>query len=497
MSSNSQALTLNSQYGTAAHPINVDERAPLLSQNPENVLVKAIFERCIDHSPLIDNHKGSRRVALALSVISSLAANASYIPISLAMPAGPVFAAGNFLGFFKLDIWAIRGTINDILSPKGSHEIILHQRSSNNKCYTVAVIIAALAIALLSQVPVALPALDYNGALGVPSVIMLFLGGVLIPIRSLQLSINKKIRSMNCCAGEEKEQWEQLRLEMISLIDQHQGLFRQMDSPDKIAHILSLAPNSQGSEVEKVNSYISALFNPSLDAPVEESSSLLGRISGVSGVLLTISFEAALAYYTFCKVKENVLDNDALAGVLAGSVVASSVYLAGQSIVSTAQRMAAACLNLVTCKREKTLAEQLRPKLDLSLKLLGLAIDLTALGATIVIWGDFLKDNPSEKIYFEITMCLAYFLFLYTATLDMAGEVTEEIVQHRGTEDERQIIEFNADLQRLKKLIETSSLVDFGSFVTKLPLELRSKLLSKVDLRIENVERFVGKPSSV
>ena len=109
-----------------------DEREPLLvsTEVQEDLLSRVIFERCIANSVLLDPHSCARKIAFGTSVMTSLSAGASFIPVSLPLPAGALFAAANFVGFFKLDMWAIRGTIHDILGPKGEKEIVLLNRSS-------------------------------------------------------------------------------------------------------------------------------------------------------------------------------------------------------------------------------------------------------------------------------------------------------------------------------------------------------------------------------
>jgi hypothetical protein len=483
MSSN--AIALNS--GRAREPIllPVDDTTPLI--RVPNRLARAIYERCIEDADTIDRYPCGRRTALGASIIASLGANASYIPISLKLPVGPLFAIANFVGFFKLDIWAIRGTINDELGPKGEHEIVLLQRGARGKCYTIAVLASSLVVALLSQIPVALPALDYNGSLAIPSVVFLFVGGALIPIRSLQLSVNKAARLRNSGLGDVSRKVEELRLVMSSLIDQHREIFRKMGYERQLEFIESLR-QFEGAELEQTHAFALSILNPPLEDEEVPSRPISDYVAMGAGVVIALSLEAGLAYYTFEKSKLNIIDNSFVAVGFAASVVASSFYLAGRSIISMAQRMVGSLLNLLTCRIEKAIAHQLRPKMTIALKLLGMAIDLGALGATIVIWGDFLKDNLPAKLYFEITLCMAYFLFLSTATLDMIDEVIEESILNSDNKNERAIVQLNNRLKQFQSLIENSSLLDFGLFVAKLPAELKQKLLQRVNLSIEKLD---------
>ncbi len=447
---------------------------------PEDALTGAIFERCIIDAPLVDRHSCLRKIALTVSVITSLSAGASFIPISLQLPAGYLFAAANFIGFFKLDIWAIRGTIDDLLGPRSEKEIVLLDRASTGTWFKGAVIAASTVIALLSQVPVALPALDYDGSLGIPAAASLVVGGLLLPIRSLQLSISKTIRAWHSNAGEAKE-IEKLRETMGSMIDQRRDLFRTMGHAGQLEQVHRFK-NLQEEQ------FIAAALEP--PSEVQEPLGLLlsSRIARVVGVWIAGSLQTGLALYTFAKTKEHIIDSNAAAGVLAGAVVLSGVYLSGKSILDTTERITDSFFGMIRGQRENTLAEQLRPKLTRSLKLLGLAIDLGALGATTVIWGEFYQNNLPLRAYFETTLCLAYFLFLSTSTLDMVNEVVEEIVQHKGSQEEQDILELNCKLKKMQKLIEGSHASDLAVFIQQCPAQLKTSLLEKIGLSTERLD---------
>lgn len=457
------------------------------SEIQEDLLSEVVFERCIANTPPLDPHSCLRKIALATSITTSLSAGAAFIPVSLPLPAGSLFAAANFVGFFKLDMWAIRGTIHDLLGPRGEKEVVLLNRTAKGKCFTAAVMVASTAIALLSQVPVALPSLDYDGKLKIPAVICLFVGGALLPIRSLQLTIDKTIRARNASLGKTGKKLENLRMLMASMIDEHREMFRKMDRISKLEHIDCLQ-QAQGTDVERARKLIEQILEEPLETQEVQKRSLSSYFPTAAGVFIAGSLQTGLAIYTFEKTKEHIVDNDVAAGTLAGSVVLSGIYLSGLSILNTTERIAGAFLRCIKGQREKSMAEQFRPKLTQSLKLLGLLIDLGALGATTVIWGDFYKNNLPAKLYFDITLCLAYFLFLSTSTLDMVDEAVAEIVQRTGSHNERQIVQLNDQLSQIKKIIEQSSLLDFSEFLGKCSNELKVKLLDRVDLSIEMLE---------
>ena len=461
-------------------------------EHPDNgLLIRAIFENCIESQPSIDSHCIFRKVALTVSIAASLGANAAFTPISLNLPGGPFFATTNFIGFFKLDIWAIRAIIHELLGPKGDHERALISRSSQGCCYTTSVLTTSFALSLLTQVPVALPALKYDGKFKYPAVAALFAGGTLIPVSSLKQSFDHAVRARGCRTSQNEKSLEQVRSALVSAVSQYRESFVTLGIDEKLDLIEDFRQQREqgdGNEAIQVDALISSILTVPETPPPTCGSSVVKGFSTAVGGAIALSLQAGLAWYTYSTTKEYVYDDNVFAGVSAGLTVLSGSYLATQSIVGTVQRIASSSLNCITRQSKKSLAEQLRPKLTLSLKLLGLVVDLGALGATVVIWDDFTGKNLPAKIYFETTLCLAYFLFLSSASLDAVDGAIEELVQRKGTPDEQQIMLLNNQLKKLEQLIQSSSLLDFGQSLGQLSDTTRENLLLRANTTVDKIE---------
>lgn len=458
------------------------------------LVAEAIFEKCLQRSELRDPYKYARRTALTVSIVASLSANASYIPISLRLPNGAIFAISNFSAFFSLDYWAISATLNDLLGPKGKCEIVLAKHKNSNRCQLVATVTTSIAVALLSQIPIAIPSLDYDGAYKIPAFVALLAGGVLFPIRSLQLSIEQTIEMMKYSFKGVRKQVELIRKEAVALTDQYRRVFQQMEYSDKLFLIDSLKRDEEF--ISQVNSYILTVLETSINSPQSQRTPLHNRVSLVIGAWLTGSLQTALTIYTWSKTKEYLTDDNFTAGFFTTLVIGSGLYLSGKSIIETTQRMSASMINFFCRQNERTIADQLQPKLTFGIKLVGLLINGFALGPTLVIWGDFLKDHPSERLYFEISLCAAYFLLLSTATLEIAENVVEKVIQTKGDAEAQKIVLFHKGLLELQQIFSQSSLLDFSIFLTKAPATLRNYLLSKIGLSIEALDSYIKEISN-
>jgi hypothetical protein len=442
-------------------------------------LVEAIEESCIPDLALVDHHYSLRLMTLVSGIATSVISGIAYAPVSLQLPGGIFFAIANTLGFSKLSIWAIRATAQDLFGPKGNKEMALLDRNSNGNCVNIAAIATSTVIAILSQLPTALPMLDYGGQWKVPGMLCVLASGMLVPIRSLQLSINRSIQLYKKSREDTGEKLERLRTVLINAIELHQTVFRKQSLEEKEHWIASLQHNNMP------HSLIGIALHPAPAKPVTARDLRVERIAKATGLLLTGSLQTGLALYTFAKTQQYMVSSPAAAALLAGSVVLSGIYLSGQSIISTTHRIANAALSRLTHQKDDSLAEQLRPWRARVLQLMGFVIDAGSLGATVVIWGDFYQNNLPAKTYFTTALCLAYFLFLFTSTTDMIDEAIEEDVRLRGSKEEKMVISYNDQFSKMKKIIANSSAQDLALFLESCPPELRSELLVKIDGSLE------------
>ena len=483
-SSKAVTTSLNREFPFDAES---NERSVLIPR--EAYLINAILEGPIDHIPLNDPHKCARRVIETLCTLASLGANATYVPISLQLPAGLFFATGNFLAFVNLDFWAFTAIFNELLGPKREYEQLLLNQQATGKIYKTALVTAALVIALLSQVPLALPALDYDRPYEIQAVVILLVAGSFIPTRSLQISFDKSLQMRKYILRETDKKLESARSEVISLVGQYRENFRQSNRQSQLALFDALSQITHLERGDQLNSYLSQVLHPA------ESTSNPNKFckysSFVLGFCLTASLQVALTMYTWDKTKTYITDNDYAASGFVATVIGASLYLTGRSIIGTAQRIAQSTIDLLTGRRDRTLAEQIRPKLTFTLKLIGLLLNLGTLGPGIVIWGGF-YDDEKERLYFQTTICAAYFLLVSTATLDVLDSSIQDFIQWKGSPEDQSIIQLYTDLQKLEKLFEQSSLLDFSLFLTQSSENIKGMLLEKVGLSIEELRAYMA-----
>ena len=470
------------------------------SYSGEDLLKEAIYEGPIQRMDFEDPHRVARNRLKATQLTISLLANGSYFPIIL--HAGVPLAIGNFISFYALDIWAVNDTLGDALGPKREREIELIARNSQGKLYKLSLTAGCVALSLLAVTPLALPVLDYDGDIRIPGMVTVFLGGSILPLRSIQLSVNRSIQMQKCILGETGKKIEAIRSEIVSLIENYQSAFEQLDMADKLEVVKKHQAILNNEEQDQVVKYLSEVLadveKETVAAPVlsrREKFIALAKdtMQHVPGAFLAASLETALTLYTFDKAKHYITDDDFGAGIFTAITIGSGLYLNGKSIVMTTHRAACAIFKGLHGQVDKGLSDQLRLRLSVCLKALGLLINLGTIGSSLVIFGDFFKDNETKKNFFVITTAAAYFLLTATATLDIVDQIVSQIISQKGTPEEQQIVQLHQGLTKLKQLFEKSSLLDFSIFILNAPENIKTALLKKVNLSLGELEEHINK----
>jgi hypothetical protein len=480
------------ELSEATHLIN----DTLIFYHPGEKLKNCFIAICERH-PLEDPHKVARRASKASGAAISAIAKIPYVPISLKLGTvlGPISIVGNSAGFFILEYWATAGTANDFFGPKTQAEMELFHDGRTGKrrvCRTIVIISVASLIALSSQLPTALAGVEYNSRqYKIVAGLVLLVAGALIPIRSLQLSIEQiRLRVQKTVESEITK----IKAKMIVLVKETHGAFIQKSREKKVAFIRKCNEMRQlnVSVTEKTNKYTLALLQKDL-LPIGRAKQIVGAAFNYTGLAIGTAlagiFEYALGEYTFDLTKEEIWDNDIAGGAFAALAVGSTAYLFGTSIIRTTQRIFNLFGNLATGKEVRNLGWQLRPKLSFSLTAIGLLIDVCALGPTYVIWGDFYDQNEVKHQLFQKTMCASLFLLLFTSTLDIIDEIVTSSIAH-GTEEEQEILKINGEFQRLAALVEKSPSREFIGYLTNLEESTKSELLERMNVSANQLASY-------
>ena len=472
---------------------------PLLSpskKDTENIPSEDLFKRFVidltQNAPLIDDHLVARRVLNSFVALIALSVKVPFIPIAMKLGPilGPFSAAGNIGSFFLFEFWAGSGVVQDFFRPQTKSEKALLQQSrgKNNLCKEIVIISVASLIGMSAQLPGTFAGVKYNKeAYKIPAAIILLLAGTIIPIRSLQLSIEEVRKKMQHSI---ESDMIKIKNTMVALIGNAHQSFIHQSFQEKMTFIENIR---QFRDLKDVDSFLLSFIREGPKKPQTTSQrrvQALFQYTGiVTGVAFAALFEWALVQYAFCLSKEELYDNDATATVFATLTAGSTVYLYALSIIHTAKRVFTVLGNCLSRNRQKNLAFQLRPKLSFALTSLGLLTNLLGLGPVYVVWGDFYNKNTLQHTLGEVVMCGAAFLLLFTSTLDIIDQIVTSSIK-KGSKEELEILQIHKEFLQLANILQKAP----GPFIKHLmentPPTIQHEILERLNLTKENLKKW-------
>ena len=398
------------------------------------------FQAVLEERPLQDSHWKARMGTRVGVIVASALGGIPFIPVSLPLGKvlGPICAAGNFITFFAVNHWSVKGMIDTAFGAKTEEEIELTQEKTKRwSCKNVTLLSSAVLIAFLSQGSNTVAAIEYNAPqFKVVAGLILLISGAFLPVRSLQLSLEECVRRVQ---NAEAAQVRKIKDRMIDLLDRSHREFINKNTQEKCAFIQECGG-------------ISALLTEE-STPVPTLINRGFNYTGIGiGAILTTLFGYASIDYTFTQTKQEIWNNSVFAALFATFAVASTAHLIGLSIIKTSQKIFNVGANILTGHEARNLSWQLRPKLSAALTLLGGMLNGAAVGASYIIWNDFYKKNAIEQGVFQNSLCIAMFLFFFPSSLDLVDE-TVAVSLAKGTAEEQKILKMSEKFEQLKTLI--------------------------------------------
>ncbi|MCI5052300.1 MAG: hypothetical protein MRY21_04065 [Simkaniaceae bacterium] len=436
---------------------------PLSPKSPiyDPALIDAI-DAIRQDAPLVDTrcNKAARGVLLTISAAFSAAAKIFYIPIALKLkskvgkPLAIVSATCNVKAWFVLEMWAAQGVINDLLGPTTEKEALILRHRSRKFTAVAATTLTGLIVAILGQIPSALPAADFAKKAKLIKGLTTLISGLFLPTRSIQLSMDafmaqrRRMRKNPTLLQAQQALVAICNQAICTMPTAHQSLKASPTAPALLSQILANAK-----EAPKPPPLITA--------------------KKAVGLILTALFEYALARYTYRKTVELIDDSPATGFTFAAAVTASTFYLFGKSIIGTTSRVLTSVKQLFCCRRKRSLGERAHPITNIALKVEEVVSNVFATGTVWIIWGEFFKSNLVEDYFFPIVIATTIFSLLMTSSQDLVNLVTERAPA--GT-PERAEIDTTRLLQRLKAVTQSAPETAVATLLDELPPEALAKI---------------------
>lgn len=436
-------------------------------------------------------HLVSRRILQVLGSILASMGKLSFVVISLDLAAGNIalgaaLVYGNLVSFACLICWSALNMINDYMQPVGE-EVKSLTNSRQPVWIRVSILIAAVAIGVLAQVPLAYLAYHYN-SLATLMVVSVMISDPWFPIYSTNLSL-KALAETRFYSPFEKEVLE-VKSDFKAKLGQSQGHLTQISFRERSGWISDLQGiASQESSSERTEAYLKSLLTERVTIAPRSSScfyKFCEKVIFAFGLVFLACQMIALGVVGFDGWKL-IWDNGIFDWIFTVIVVLANVYLSGATIPYAAVQLFAMVIGIISCSFEPSLVQKQAPITSLLLTIGGLATTGLSWGPSVQIVKDYF--NGWKQTVMMATVPASNVLLVTAAILHVIQGVTEEGILRWGSEGEKEQMKLKHKLSDFSSVLDKCSVEDFARFLQTLPQEVLDKISDKaadVASRIES-----------
>jgi len=449
------------------------EHFPLLST--EDALSRCLLSYANDTRQRTDQKitQYSRTIAKICITTCSFIGNTSFLALNFVLPLNEGFedvcAASNLTVMTLLSLWAGNSIINEVLCHHTPQEELITEKKIKG-WKKAALYTTLLGLSLLSQLPYIYSAVKYNpGPYAVLFGFTVATGGCLIPLRSMQLDVEKQ---MQIKSGEQFDRTlflKQTNYVKSVLAKRDEFIKSSPEMKETFIVTLNRIRGQQNSDT-KLHDYFSHMssqtLNSSLDSIQHEATPLSIRSARITGMILTCFYQWFIGMYTWEQTKSQVSDRNAIAGILSFLVVASTFRIMLNAITESTEEIFDSTFNSSQSQEPGSLADQFYEKRSLvTLNIVSAGVNSLALLVSYVMFKDLFKNRSAEK-FAECVMCCSTFLLYQKASSDTLKGALEELKMFTGSEFEKETIKTVHEFQDLARFIETISPRYFEEFLS-------------------------------
>ncbi len=452
-----------------------------IQAQPISSIDNAIDAICSNRHSINTNKKITKAIVLGIGLVVAVTAKYFYYPV--AQEGGKSIFGDNSVGdgfgyvfeffyskaFFTLEMWALNGILDAVLSNKSQEELEARQKIST--VGKVLLVISTVAAAVFARYPFALPAAEYNKAAPIPALVFSLAASLVIPIRSIQLTMGQlsSLNKCNCCSP------------IAAAKRKFVGYLEKVEATLLTKNLQELSA-AQG-EIELIDQNSRSTMSLSKYVAYGNISNKLDNALKVVSLIATIPLvailEFAIADYTFHTTKNLVLDNDPFAATLAATSVLVTFYFYGKAIYESSNRFFRFLTNKCNPVPSSPLAEKISPTLINSLKAEEFISNIFALGPWYSVWGNFYNAPPAKHWFFVPVLLLTLFATLQASS---CAVIENGFLLFTKNEDGKRAIKLISNLRRIRETIGAANDAEFLTFILQLPADLKKQILTDEEL---------------
>lgn len=471
---------------------------PLFQGAPDDVLYDALLE-VMKRTPILDSssRQNTRRGFLVVATVISGMTKYFFIPYSMKLPAGTLWAAGNCCGWFFLEFGFAYRFIQNAMRPSSENEQRLLQHCSLGNMAKSVLAICSFVLGGFSQLTAALQAVQAAPHSKFLVISVTTTSTAFYPAVSTQegiVAMHEKWLAWSSPATSLELKVKRLRLKMMARIQANHIDYQNMRKDEKFLRVLEFqnVKNDNLSDRDKFVKYMTLMMASfkkkqashvkatsikAVVAPKTNAWTTIGTIfKKATALFLTATAEVCGCLYTVEYAKQSFdYDNDPFARGMSALYAGSGLYITWKLNDWMIQHIT----ETMRCKRQKSTAEQIYPWATNALVCMALIVDFLSQGSVWQIWHQFSqeKNYQNSELFFQITQCAETFLILFASTLGVIQVGLEFYNQNWGSVEAKEILLLDQEFQKITDRIEKSSFLHFCIYLSNLPNELKAGVL--------------------
>lgn len=483
-------MTFERKVGLGESPFQrlQDEEIGITAVNSTGVLRSSnlslyVERRLIDELQPTESrcHWVARRILQVLGSVLASIGKLSFVVISLDLAAGNValgaaLVYGNLVSFACLICWSALNMINDYMQPVGA-EVKAITNSRQPLWVRGCILVAAVAIGIFAQVPLAYLAYHYN-SLAVLMAVSVMISDPWFPIYSTHLSL-KALAEQRFYSPFEKEIL-QVKKDFSAKLSQSQGHLAQIPFDIRSGWIENLrAIAIQEKSSARTEGYLKSLLTKRISIvsrPPNCVYKVCEKVIFAFGLVFLTCQMIALGVVGFAGWKL-IFDNQVFDWVFTIFVVLANVYLSGATIPYAAVQLFSMVIGILTCSFEPSLVQKLAPITSLLLTAGGLVTTGLSWGPSVQIVKDYFSGW--EQSVMMATVPASNVLLVTAAILFVIQGVTEEGLLRWGSEDEKEQMKLKHKFSDFSAVLDKCSIEDFARFLKTLPSDVLDMISDK------------------
>lgn len=495
-------IVLSDYKSTSEKGALIPALTPALEEEQEIDFIRYTHQQVIKQKPANESQtvKVARYVLNGIAIVAGPLARLPFLAVPLKFGGegegrevyGVVLAVSNTLSYGLVISWCLTHLITRMTVSKSEEEKRLMEFRMGC-CARTLLKTVAVATGVLSRLPFAYIAYHYNdNNIFYPIPVLLIDSAY--PIYSLFLS-GEQLANRRCF-NRFDEELKLLKKKLILCLKSNQNLLvdRSISTRDAYLEKFQLVINREDlKSVEQVRE----LFKVLCQAPkISQNKNKFVGIGRTAAKGLGYGLGIIQSYFIHTisyACAEELVDDTASRYAISVGATLCGAYLGFNIMKKTCVRTYNFVLNKCLGKTTTNLSDIVMPKLKKSLELIGFIVVAFSYAPPLQVCMDYYTGN--FQIFMGAVTVLETIMVASFAISDLINEFVQISAIRWGSQEARQLVHVQKQLRQLIDVVRKCPLIEFALLVKVLPEECYKQLTEGLEIKLEDLDRFLASTS--